>query len=374
MIAVLVNTVPPDSGQHVGVAIVDTASVDPGVVHGHKVGLGGRAIDSAGRLARGAFDQVAELGQHAAHHALGHNVGGAVGAVAVATVPRAVHGDQVAAVRGIDPSGCRVVQPVKTRDIVDPVGDKVEHAAGEVGQAVGVHVAVADGVVFRVGQVVDVGLGHGLFVTEVIVVVQVHVNRVIDAGSVGVTDQHGHLFAPDIVAQALVYVGAHVDDAALGHGVRDDVGVIIAQRAIIDPRGVGEAGETDPARAQRRGFAGVNVGHAAKALGHIGRRAKVQLVKVGPHGKGVHGHGPAVVLGGHGAGVDLLGAHQVGVAHVYAVIYDGHGHALAHVAPGPGGLSLVWAFRQHLEPVLGGRTISPVAKGLGLAPGDILPA
>ena len=121
------------------------------------------------------------------------------------------------------------------------VGDVVEEAAGEVGVAVAVHVAVGRGR----------ALGDRLLVGEVVVVVEVDVDRVVDAGLLAVDDQERGALAVG-AEQVVVGVAADHDLAGLRPRAREAVGVVVdAVGGVEVARRAGAGAEAQRARAAR---------------------------------------------------------------------------------------------------------------------------
>ena len=118
------------------------------------------------------------------------------------------------------------------------VGDVVEQAAREVGVAVAVQVAVGDRRALR----------HRLLVAEVVVVVQVDVDRVVLAGRVRVGDEDRRPLAVEL-EQVVVGVAVEPDRAGLRPARRERVGVDVrAGRGGEVPRRAGAGGEAAPSR------------------------------------------------------------------------------------------------------------------------------
>ncbi len=359
----LVDTIVANGGEGVGIedggseVVVDIGDVDDFRPRSHtKHGTGGLSIPG----------QIGERLQEGIGHTLADDVGGALGAVAV----RAVEG---AAGKGHQVAIGRVqteVHPVRARNGGDAIGDEVQRATGNIGLAVAVHVAVGHHVVVGGGQrrgVGRVGARQWFFIAEVVVVIQVNVHGIVHPRGVGVGHDDGRFFTPHKVAQVVIGVRPYVYHTTGGHAVRNDVVVRDAGDAVIQQGRVGEAGNADTTRAEGRRGAGIHVVRTGVSVGDVGG-AKVHIEGIQQHGDGAEDHRPTVVVAVHGAGVDFLRAHQVGVSDIDAIVQHGHGDAGAIEAARPGRFGLVRAGRVDFEPVRRADEFAAVAVGFGVLP------
>ena len=213
--------------------------------------------------------------------------------------------DEVARSRGRDREAVARAHHVAVGDRMRPVPDEVDEAAGEVREAV------------AVGVRPDVRRrdGRSFVVAEGVIVIEVHVDGVVDPGGCRIRDEDGDEFAI-VAAQREVRVEPEVVDPARARDAQDVVHMAVERQDQV-ARSVRGGGE------RRVDVPGARRGREGQPAEEIGR-----------HRIRIEGHRPVEVRR-RWIGVPGERALEVRVAEIGAAVHRGHLDSISGVTEGP---------------------------------------